>query len=310
MTLSGILRPGLAQLRVMDLDKTLEHYTKRLGLVYVGETEDGRVMLKGYDEFDHHSIVLRLADHAGLDYIAFKASDKETVDRIVKTSTEELGYNMTVVEANTEQPGYGKINFFDIPSGHKIGVYNEVEMAEQHPMVHNPHIWDQEPHGMRVTHFDHALLYGTNQAETVKWFTDVLGMSITEVINNPDETGHICTWLSGNNRGHDIAVLDFPEPGKLHHISFHLQTWSDVGHAADIIGRYGISLDAGPMRHGITRGQTIYFFDPSGNRNETFAGGYEYFPDHPLRYWDAENVGEGIFYYDKALNDRFLNVYT
>ena len=41
-----------------------------------------------------------------------------------------------------------------------------------------------------------------------------------------------------------------------------------VGHAADIIARYNIALDIGSTRHGITRGQTIYFFDPSGNRNE------------------------------------------
>jgi catechol 2,3-dioxygenase len=27
-----------------------------------------------------------------------------------------------------------------------------------------------------------------------------------------------------------------------------------------------------PARHGITRGTTIYFFDPAGNRNEVFAG--------------------------------------
>jgi hypothetical protein len=35
-------------------------------------------------------------------------------------------------------------------------------------------------------------------------------------------------------------------------------------------------------RHGITRGETIYFFDPSGNRNETFAGlSYLAQPDRP-----------------------------
>ena len=48
-----------------------------------------------------------------------------------------------------------------------------------------------------------------------------------------------------------------PEPGKLHHISFFLESWHDVGCAADIIARYNISLDIGPTRHGITRGQTI-----------------------------------------------------
>jgi hypothetical protein len=33
-----------------------------------------------------------------------------------------------------------------------------------------------------------------------------------------------------------------------------------------------VPIDIGPTRHGITRGTTIYFFDPSGNRNEVFAG--------------------------------------
>jgi catechol 2,3-dioxygenase len=76
------------------------------------------------------------------------------------------------------------------------------------------------------------------------------------------------------------------------------------------MARYDISLDIGPTRHGITRGHTIYFFDPSGNRNEVFSGGYTYYPDHPKRVWDADKLGKGIFYYDRALNERFLSVVT
>jgi hypothetical protein len=75
-------------------------------------------------------------------------------------------------------------------------------------------------------------------------------------------------------KAHDIAFVRHPEPGKLHHLAFELENWQAIGHAADILTRYDISLDLGPTRHGITRGQTIYFFDPSGNRCETFAGGY------------------------------------
>ena len=86
------------------------------------------------------------------------------------------------------------------------------------------------------------------------------------------------------------------EPNKLHHVAFELENWSDVGHAADILTRYDISIDIGPTRHGITRGQTIYFFDPSGNRNEVFAGGYTYYPDLPTRTWDETEIGKGIFY--------------
>ncbi|MCL2339309.1 MAG: catechol 2,3-dioxygenase, partial [Actinomycetia bacterium] len=76
----------------------------------------------------------------------------------------------------------------------------------------------------------------------------------------------------------------------------------------DLISINNVSLDAGPMRHGVTRGLTIYFFDPSGNRNETYAGGYAYFPDMPVRKWDFAQAGKGIFYYTRELNDRFLTV--
>lgn len=307
MSLNGVLRPGLVQIRVLDLDKTLEHYTKYVGLREVGRTEDGRVMLKAYDEFDHHSVVLKLADHAGLDYLGFKTLDVETLDRIEK-ETREFGFPVETVPAYSDQPGYGRRIAVQIPTGHRIDVYCEVEMAEQHPQIQNPHIWEEVPEGMRPTCFDHALLYGPNAKDAVRWFVEVMGLNISEVVKKEDGVENLAVWLTGSNRGHDVAILDYDKPGKLHHISFHLDSWHDVGHAADIIGRYGISLDAGPTRHGVTRGQTIYFFDPSGNRNEVFSGGYFYYPDQPLRVWDIEHVGEGIFYYDKALNQRFLSV--
>ena len=79
---------------------------------------------------------------------------------------------------------------------------------------------------------------------------------------------------------------------------------------ADVIARYDISRDIGPTRHGITMGQTIYFFDPSGNRNEVFCGGHRFYPDHPTRVWTVDQLGKGIFYYEKELNDRFLGVVT
>lgn len=309
MAFTGILKAGLVSLRVLNLEQAVVHYRDRVGLDEVGEF-DGGVMLKTFDEFDHHSIYLHEADAPGLDYMCFKAVEEDFIDFVIKETAEKFGFPCKVYEPGELQPGYGRLAMFDIPTGHKIGVYATVEMAEHHPQIFNPQIWEDEPHGMKVTHFDHALLYGPNQAIAVKWFMEVLGFTIAEYVEKPDKSGHLCTWLSAGCKAHDVAILDFDVPGVLHHISFHLPDWNAIGHAADIMGRYGIQLDTNPMRHGITRGQTIYFFDPSGNRNEVFAGGYEYLPDMPVRYWDFDHVGEGIFYYDKALNDRFLNVYT
>ena len=46
MALNQTLRPGLIQLRVLDLDKTLDFYKNILGLDEVTRTADGRVCLK------------------------------------------------------------------------------------------------------------------------------------------------------------------------------------------------------------------------------------------------------------------------
>ena len=54
----------------------------------------------------------------------------------------------------------------------------------------------------------------------------------------------------------------------------------------------------------------MYFFDPSGNRNEVFSGGYLAFPDRPANVWTVDQLGKGIFYHDRELNERFTTVLT
>ena len=69
--------------------------------------------------------------------------------------------------------------------------------------------------------------------------------------------------------------------GKIHHFAFGLKDWSEILHAGQIFSMDDVSVDIGPTQHGITRGETIYFFEPAGNRNEVFVGGYEAYPDRP-----------------------------
>ncbi|CCQ72609.1 catechol 2,3-dioxygenase [Magnetospira sp. QH-2] len=306
MAMTGVLRPGLIQLRVMDLEAALTHYVDRIGLNEVGRDDEGRVFLKGWDEFDHHSFVLREADTAGLDFFAFKVDTDDSL-AIFRKRIEAWGLAVDDVPAG-EHPGVGPRIGFTIPSGHRIELYSQIEMAEKHPVIRNPDVWDVEPHGMRAIRFDHGLLYGPNIDQVLKFFEEVLDFSCAERVDDGD--GPLAIWLTVSNKAHDIAFVRYPEENKFHHVAFLLETWNDVGHAADIMTRYDISIDVGPTRHGITRGQTIYFFDPSGNRNEVYAGGYAYYPDNPTRHWDPEQLGKGIFYYERKLNDAFLSVVT
>ena len=306
MAITGVLRPGIIQIRVLDMSEAIVHYRDRLGLHEVMTGDDGRVFLKAWDEFDHHSVVLREADSAGMDYMAFKVLDEATLEKL---TADLVDYGVEVSDiAAGEQPGVGRRVSFVIPSGHDIQLFADMEQAEFHPPIENPDVWPVEPRGMGVTRFDHALLYGPDIDAVTKLFVDVLGFEVAEQAELGP--GAVAVWLTCSNKAHDIAFVPNPDPGSFHHAAFYLNEQHDVTHAGDIMAYYDIPIDLGPTRHGITRGHTIYFFDPSGNRNEVFAGGYAYYPDNPTRTWSSDQLGKGIFYYERELNDAFLAVYT
>ncbi len=307
MALTGVLRPGYIQIRVIDIQAALTHYIDRLGLHEVSREADGRVYLRAWDEFDRHSVILRPADMPGMDYVGFKVANARQLNDLGKRIT-TAGTKVEEIPAG-EQPGLDRRLSFVVPTGHRIELFADMALSEKGPMTSNPELWREEPHGMRVTRFDHCNLHGPNVDETVKFFTELLDFSLTEAAQTPD--GSIAAaFLSCSNKAHDIAFIRRAEPGKFHHAAFWLDSWHEVGNAADIIARYEIPLDIGPTRHGITRGQTIYFFDPSGNRNEVFSGGFIYYPDNPKRVWSVDKLGKAIFYYQRELNERFMSVVT
>lgn len=308
MGFSKTLRPGLVQLRVLDFKQTLDFYKNILGLNEVCRTGDGRICLKGYDEFDHHSVTLRLADEAGLDFVAFKVGSPDELEKM-KLDVEAFGYPVDTAEANTDQPGFGKRYGFTISTGHRFEIYSEVEQAQQAPMIKNPDIWTDPPRGMRAQRMDHFLLYGPNIAEAERFCKDVFGMFVPEVCNTPDGN-RLAAWITSSNKPHDLAFVEYPKPGKLHHLGFYLQDWCDVGNAADWIAINHLKLDIGPTRHAITRGHSIYFWEPSGNRIEVYAGGYTAYPDNPQRVWDSGELGRGLFYYSGEVIPSFLEIVT
>jgi len=176
---------------------------------------------------------------------------------------------------------------------------------------HNPEAWPRHQEGVAVPAIDHALVVCQDPTLSESFFREVLDFYPTERVQPELESKEcMATWLSAGQKIHDIAILGGPVQGKLHHFAFQLEDWSAVLKAADIFSMDDVSIDIGPTRHGITRGETIYFFDPSGNRNEVFSGGYIYYPDKPAITWYDESLGPAIFYHDRKLNEAFLSVFT
>ncbi len=304
----GVMRPGHVQLRVLDMDEALQHYVELLGLIEMDRDAEGRVYLKGWTEVDKFSVVLREADQPGMDFMGFKCLDEETLDRLADHLV-TAGVEVEELPAG-DLKGCGRRISFQVPTGHRFELFATKEQTGKWGVSkRNPEAWPRDLKGMKATRFDHCLLYGPDVSATIKLLRDVLGMDLAEQVVDP-EGKQLAGFMTLSMKAHDVAFIEHPEPAKLHHASFFLETWNDVLKAADLISMTDTSIDIGPTRHGLTHGQTIYFFDSSGNRNEVFAGGDYHYPDHEPVSWDAEQLGKAIFYHDRELNERFLTVLT
>lgn len=91
--MSGIMRLGFVDIQVSDLSKASTFYKNIVGL---GETqkEDGRICFKCWDEYDHHSVVLRKGDGPGLSKIGWKVESERNLDELEK-KIEEFGIKVS-----------------------------------------------------------------------------------------------------------------------------------------------------------------------------------------------------------------------
>jgi len=307
MAMTGVLRPGHISLRVLDLEEGINFYKNTLGLVETGRDGQGRVYFKAWDEREHNSVLIREAESAGVDFFAFKVADRATLDKL-DADLQAFGLKTERIPAG-EMLETGERVRFEVPSGHLIELYAEKTDIGNGQSYVNPDPWIPDAErGIAPSRMDHCLLYGPDIEKVQEIFEKVLGFYLVEHVVMEDGKTDLAIWLSCSTKAHDIAFVRHPEPGKLHHISFKLDSWEKVLRAADIMSMNRISIDIGPTRHGITRGTTIYAFDPSGNRFETFCGGYDTYPDYKTITWTWDEVGAGIFYHDRKLNERFLSV--
>lgn len=304
----GVMRPGHVQIRVLDMAAALEHYVELLGLIEMDRDDQGRVYLKAWTEADKYSVVLREADEPGMDFMAFKCLDEATVDRLA-ADLNAAGYATTELPAG-DLKDCGRRVQFTAPTGHVFELFATKEQTGKWGVnVVNPEAWPRGLKGMQANRFDHCLLYGDDLVGNHHLFVDVLGFDLAEQVIDP-EGNKAALFLTCSMKAHDVAFIKHAEKNKFHHASFYLDSWQDVLRAADLISMTDTSIDIGPTRHGLTSGQTIYFFDPSGNRNEVFAGGNYHYPDYPTITWKVEDLGKAIFYHDRVLNERFLTALT
>jgi len=306
----GVLRLGYAHIRVTDMAAARRHYTQVIGFRPVLDNSD-KLYLKGWDEWDHHSLVLEQGG-VGISKLGFKVSRAEDIDKIENRA---VRFGVTTSRMSKgENPEVSDGLRIILPSTHIVEIYHEQTIVGREVGTINPELCPPGVAGMGAPRIDHALLGCDSVSETEQFFLRVLGMYQTErlVADLDHQDTVLATWLSVANRGHDIALIGGPGyNGKLHHLAFMLENgWPDILHAAQVISRAGVPIDMGPTQHGVTRGKTIYFWDPSGNRDEVFSDGYVAQRDQPAFIWTADQVGRGINAITRTLNETFTTVLT
>ena len=60
--MARVMRMGRIELKVLDLEKSVDYYTNVIGLQETGRMGDS-VYFKAWDEFDHHSVILTKSNY-------------------------------------------------------------------------------------------------------------------------------------------------------------------------------------------------------------------------------------------------------
>ena len=303
----AVIRLGFVHIRVTDLEEARNHYSNTLGMQVVHE-EPGRLHLKCWDEWDHHSLVLEEGG-VGLVKLGYKVDND---DDLTTYEAKAARFGATTARVSKgENLSVGDGVRLTLPSGQALELYSDIEFTGTDTGSLNPEAWPRHMRGVGTHWIDHALIAADDPGLVERFFMEVLDFRAAErvidSVSNPEVIG---TWLTCGDSPHDLACIKGPD-NKLHHFAYHLEDWGAILRAGDIFSMDDVPIDIGPTRHGITRGTTIYFFDPAGNRNEVFAGlGYRVHRDFPTINWTSDQLAKGIFYHARELNDRFTTVFT
>ena len=301
----SILRLSHVELRVPDLELATAYYTEVLGLLETGRDAE-RVLLKCWDEHQRHSVALAFAPTYGLAHLGWKVTDASDLD-MYQARLGDLGIDSKRFAPGEWAPGHGEAVRFTTPSGHQMElVYGMEQVGNMLPQT-NPPPRPMALTGIAPPRLDHVFLTVEDVSVMVEFLSEVLDFRLTEQVVG-DDGAQIAAWLTTSNTSHDIALLMGPNGG-LHHIAFWVDEWTDLRNAADMCAYHGVKVETNPTRHGATRGHCLYFFDPAGNRNEVFTGGYFTDPEFEPVTWTEGEMGRALFAYDGVVNQRFLTVH-
>jgi catechol 2,3-dioxygenase len=289
----------LAHLGHLELLTPKPDESLRFFLDVLGMTETARmgesVYLRGWDDYEHHSLKLTASSTSGMRHMAFRTRSQQALDRRVsalKGSGYEIGWNGGDL-------GHGPAFAFRDPDGHVIELYYDTEWytppPELRPALKN--LAQRYPaRGVSVRRLDHLNCLAVDIKANRIFFQNYLGCRLTEqiVLNDGSEAG---IWLTVSNKSYDFAyTLDHTGTrGRFHHFTYAVDCREDVLRAADIFLENGVYIETGPHKHAVQQTFFLYVYEPGGNRVEIANAGARLIlaPDWKPITWSEEERKKG-----------------
>jgi catechol 2,3 dioxygenase len=278
------------ELLTPDLPASLHFFANIFGMTESGRRGDS-VYLRGWDDYERHTLKLTPSPIAGMGHMAFRATSPEALARRVAIiEASGLGTGWTDGDL-----GHGPAYAFKTTDGHNMEIYYETEWYAPPPEL-KPSLKNQAQrfpaHGANVRRLDHVNLLTSDVAELRHFMEDVLGMRTTEmiVLDNGQEAG---AWVTVTNKTYDLAFTadHYGARGRFHHVTYALDSREEVLRAADIVLENGIHIETGPHKHAVQQTFFLYVYEPGGNRVEVDSAGARLMlaPDwQPVVWTEAE----------------------
>src|SRR6202035_2509661 len=117
----NIVRCSHAVLDVVDLNTSLAFYENAIGL-HVEDSDDKAVYLRGVEEHQHHSLVLRKAASAACNRLGFNVGNEIDLDKAAAVFSQS-----GIAFAFAQAPFQGRTLQFTAPFGFQIDLYASME---------------------------------------------------------------------------------------------------------------------------------------------------------------------------------------
>lgn len=147
----------------------------------------------------------------------------------------------------------------------------------------------QDLQGFRPRKLGHMNFLTGNLAEQTTFYTEVLGMRIT------DRLGDAGVWLHINADHHVMALVN-KGYAHIHHFALEMVDWGELRVAFDHLAQHGRWLAWGPVRHGLGRNLSGYVRIPEEETFvEIFADMEQLESDHVPRDWPDDAHSSNVW---------------